>query len=133
MSDVIDTKMPDRELFEFKTRTYHGRVGSRRTSGRWGGIEKNWIQTELYAKKTKPLLYLPKHCGHVAGSTASEILCKSIVAKLENSPFKDQLASSSQSGSLNCSRIRSSGSVRSCTVGSRRVKRFASRRGKRVA
>ena len=57
----------------------------------------------------------------------------SIVEKLENSPPKTQLASKSQSGSLNCGRIRSPGSVRSCTVGSRRVKRVASRRGKRVA
>ena len=56
-----------------------------------------------------------------------------IVAKLENSPPKDQLASKSQSGSLTCGRIRSSGSVRSCTFGSRRGKRVASRRVKRVA
>ena len=55
------------------------------------------------------------------------------VEKLENSPPKDQRANKSQSGSLNCGRIRRSGSVRSCTVGSRRVKRVASRRGKRVA
>ena len=56
-----------------------------------------------------------------------------VVGKLEDSPPKDQLANKSQSGSLSRGRIRSSGSVRSCTVGSRRVKRVASRRGKRVA
>ena len=59
--------------------------------------------------------------------------CLGIVGKLKTSPPKDQLASESQSGSLNRGRIRSSGSVRSCTAGSRRVKRVASRRGKRVA
>ena len=53
------------------------------------------------------------------------------VGKLENSPTK-YLASRSQSGSLNCGRIRSSRSVRSCTFVLRRVKRVASRRGKRV-
>ena len=42
------------------------------------------------------------------------------VRNQENSPPKDQLANKSQSGSLNCGRIRGSGSVRSCTVGSRR-------------
>ena len=56
-----------------------------------------------------------------------------VVGKLENSPPKDQLANKSQSGSLNCGRIRSSGSVRSCTIGSRRGKRVASHRSKRVA
>ena len=55
------------------------------------------------------------------------------VEKLENSPSKDKLASKRLSGSFYCGRIRSTGSVHSCTVGSRRVKRVASRRGKRVA
>ena len=76
---------------------------------------------------------LGSRCGSHCKQSPADRYGTTAVGKLENSPPKDQLASRSQSGSLNRGRIRSSGSVRSCTVGSRRVKRVASRRGKRVA
>ena len=94
----------------------------------------------------KPLLLKPLR-GH-SGSLTPALMCvfrkpaqpvcvveyrSAGVGKLENSLPKDQLASTSQSGSLNCDRIRSSGSVRNCTVvrvassASRRVAASASR------
>ena len=33
---------------ESKTRTYYGRVDSRHTAGRRGGIEQDWVPTELF-------------------------------------------------------------------------------------
>ena len=36
---------------EFKTRTYHGRVGTERTAGR-GGVGQDWTPTEQFAQGT---------------------------------------------------------------------------------
>ena len=82
--------------------------------------DKKDVGPQVSSQKQRALIVLLINCLSTA------------VGKLENSPPKDQKANKSQSGSLNCGRIHSSGSVRSCTVGSRRGKRVASRQARRV-
>ena len=40
-------------LVEFKTRTYHGRVGSGRPAERPEGVGQDWVPTKLFAQVTK--------------------------------------------------------------------------------
>ena len=45
-------KMVYTEPVESKTRTYHGRVGSRRTAGRRGSAGQDGMPTEQFAQET---------------------------------------------------------------------------------